>query len=107
MEDAYAIGRDARDQVELGGARSLLGVPLRREDAFLGAFIVYRQEVQPFSDKQIALLQNFAAQAVIMSRPVMPSDEDFQYLPTQAVAEYLSEKIEPKLDGLIFSVIAA
>jgi RES domain len=38
----------------------------------------------------------------IMSRPVMPSDEDFQYLPTQAVAEYLSEKIEPKLDGLIF-----
>jgi transcriptional regulator with GAF, ATPase, and Fis domain len=65
MEDAYAIGRDARGQVELGGARSLLGVPLRREDAFLGAFIVYRQEVQPFSDKQIALLQNFAAQAVI------------------------------------------
>lgn len=38
----------------------------------------------------------------IMSRPVMPNDEDFQYLPTQAVAEYLSEKIEPKLDGLIF-----
>jgi hypothetical protein len=38
----------------------------------------------------------------IMSRPVMPSDEDFQYLPTQAVAEYLSEKIEPRLDGLIF-----
>jgi GAF domain-containing protein len=65
MEDAYAIGRDARGQVELGGARSLLGVPLRREDAFLGAFIVYRQEVRSFSDKQIALLQNFAAQAVI------------------------------------------
>jgi hypothetical protein len=38
----------------------------------------------------------------IMSRPVMPNDEDFQYLPTQAVAEYLSEKISPKLDGLIF-----
>jgi hypothetical protein len=38
----------------------------------------------------------------IMSRPVMPNEEDFQYLPTQAVAEYLSEKIEPKLDGLIF-----
>jgi hypothetical protein len=38
----------------------------------------------------------------IMSRPVMPSDEDFEYLPTQAVAEYLSEKIEPRLDGLIF-----
>jgi hypothetical protein len=38
----------------------------------------------------------------IMSRPAMPNDEDFQYLPTQAVAEYLSEKIEPGLDGLIF-----
>jgi len=37
----------------------------------------------------------------IMSRPVMPSDEDFQYLPTQAVAEFLSEKIEPRLDGLV------
>jgi hypothetical protein len=38
-----------------------------------------------------------------MSRPVTPSDEDFQYLPTQAVAEYMSEKIEPRLDGLIFA----
>ncbi len=38
----------------------------------------------------------------IMSRPVMPHDEDFQYLPTQAAAEYLSEMMEPKLDGLIF-----
>jgi len=38
----------------------------------------------------------------IMSRPVMPTDEDYQYLPTQAVAEYLSEKVEPRLDGLIF-----
>jgi hypothetical protein len=39
---------------------------------------------------------------VIMSRPVLPTDEDFHYLPTQAVAEYLSEKMEPRLDGLIF-----
>ena len=38
----------------------------------------------------------------IMSRPVMPSDEDYQYLPTQAVAEYLSENMKPRLDGLIF-----
>ena len=38
----------------------------------------------------------------IMSRPVMPTDEDYQYLPTQAVAEYLSEKLKPRLDGLIF-----
>ena len=38
----------------------------------------------------------------IMSRPVMPTDEDYQYLPTQAVAEYLSQKMKPRLDGLIF-----
>ena len=66
-EQAYIKDRvpPAVAAVELGGVRTILAVPMLNKNELIGSFTVYRQEVRPFTDKQMALITNFAAQAVI------------------------------------------
>ena len=66
-EQAYIKDRvpPAVAAVELGGVRTILAVPMLNKNELIGSFTVYRQEVRPFTDKQMALITNFASQAVI------------------------------------------
>ena len=61
----YAADGVPAPPVTLGGARSTVDVPMLKDDELIGAFSIYRQEVRPFTEQQIALLTNFADQAVI------------------------------------------
>ena len=63
--DDFMSEQPSNPVVKLGGARSYIAVPMLKESELVGVIVIYRQEVRPFTEKQIDLVQNFAAQAVI------------------------------------------
>jgi len=67
-DESYRTSSGFREMVETSGMRSSIMVALRKDDDFLGTITVYRREVRPFSDKQIALLENFGRRRLLQWR---------------------------------------
>ncbi len=90
--DLYREGDPTRtDMVDIEGIHSILTVPLLTSDAGLGAIVLYRKEIQPFSDEDVALIEAFAAQAVIAIENVR------QFRALESLNTELGERVEEQV----------
>src|ERR1700730_4246667 len=110
-EPAYVEGEPVYvAAANLGGFRTFLNVPMLKDNELIGVFAIYRQEVRPFTDKQIELVKSFAAQAVIAIENTRLLNEPKEALERQtATSEILSvissspSDTQPVFDAIVRS----